>query len=207
MDLPNVASFVFKEHEGSFLVGVLAAMKTQADTISFIGGMDIPLIHKFECGYRQGASYVNPNINVIANYTGNDASAWSNPTRGYELAIGQFEQDSDIVYAAAGSTGFGVLQAAADEGKLSIGVDSNQNGLHPGSVLTSMLKRVDVATYNLFSAGPEGFAPGINELGLAENGVDYAMDENNADLVTEEMIAAAEAARQANGQAGRVCYA
>ena len=197
VDLPNVRSFIFKEQEGSFLVGLLAAMKTETNTISFVGGMDIPLIRKFECGYRQGAAYANPEIAVIANYTGNDASAWSNPTRGYELAVGQFEQGSDIVFAAAGSTGFGVLQAADDQGLLSIGVDSNQNHLHPGSVLTSMLKRVDVAAYSFFTAGVEGFEASAIPLGLAEDGVGYALDEHNAELISAEMIAAAEAAREA----------
>ena len=197
VDLPNVRSFIFKEQEGSFLVGLLAGMKSETNTISFVGGMDIPLIRKFECGYRQGAAYANPEIAVIANYTGNDASAWSNPTRGYELAVGQFEQGSDIVFAAAGSTGFGVLQAADDQGLLSIGVDSNQNHLHPGSVLTSMLKRVDVAAYSFFTAGVEGFEASAIPLGLAEDGVGYALDEHNAELISAEMIAAAEAAREA----------
>ena len=197
VDLPNVRSFIFKEQEGSFLVGLLAGMKSETNIISFVGGMDIPLIRKFECGYRQGAAYANPEIAVIANYTGNDASAWSNPTRGYELAVGQFGQGSDIVFAAAGSTGFGVLQAADDQGLLSIGVDSNQNHLHPGSVLTSMLKRVDVAAYSFFTAGVEGFEASAIPLGLAEDGVGYALDEHNAELISAEMIAAAEAAREA----------
>ena len=199
LELPNVANFIFKEHEGSFLVGMMAAMATETQTVSFVGGMDIPLISAFECGYEQGAKYVNPDISVIANMTGTDGTAWANPTRGYELATGQFEQGSDVVYAAAGFTGTGVLKAASEQNKLSIGVDSNQNHLYPGQVLTSMLKRVDVAAYNFFADNQEGGAPeySLNVLGLAEGGVGYAVDESNADLVSAEMQAAVEAAEAA----------
>ena len=199
LELPNVANFVFKEHEGSFLVGMMAAMASETNTVSFVGGMDIPLISAFECGYEQGAKYVNGDVTVIANMTGTDGSAWANPTRGYELATGQFEQGSDVVYAAAGFTGTGVLKAASEQGKLSIGVDSNQNHLYPGQVLTSMLKRVDVAAYNFFAENMDGGAPeyALNVLGLAEDGVGYAIDEFNAELVTEEMLAAVMAAEAA----------
>lgn len=193
VDAPNVQSIIFSEHEGSFLVGMLAGMASETGTVSFVGGMDIPLISRFACGYAQGAVAANPDITVIANMTGNTPAAWNDPVRGGELTRGQIGQGSDVVFAAAGGTGLGVLQTAADEGILSIGVDANQNYLHEGQVLTSMLKRVDVAVYNSFSS--ETFEPGIVVLGLAEEGVGYAMDEFNAELVTEEMIAAVDAAR------------
>ncbi|NCO20663.1 MAG: BMP family ABC transporter substrate-binding protein, partial [Rhodobacterales bacterium] len=195
VDQPNVQSIVFTEHEGSYLVGMLAALASKTGTVSFIGGMDVPLIRKFACGYVQGAKAANPDVTVIQNMTGTTASAWNDPVKGAELTKAQIAQGSDVVYAAAGGTGVGVLQAAKDEGILSIGVDSNQNYLHPGSVLTSMMKRVDNAVYSVFSKGTEGFTPGINALGLANDGVGYAMDENNAALVTAEMQAAVEEAK------------
>jgi basic membrane protein A len=148
----NIQQFVFKEHEGSFLVGMIAAMKSQTGTIGFVGGMDIPLIRKFHGGYEQGAKYVNPDINVLMNMTGTTPEAWNNPTKGAELTKAQIDKGADVVYQAAGGTGIGVLQAAADAGIFGIGVDANQNYMHPGSVLTSMLKRVDVAVYNAFKS-------------------------------------------------------
>lgn len=188
VDLPNVRSVVYKEQEGSFLVGAMAAKASETGTVSFVGGMDIPLIRKFSCGYAGGVKAVNPDATVLEAMTGTTPDAWNDPVKGGEIAKSQIAQGSDVVYAAAGGTGIGVLQAAADEGKLSIGVDSNQNGIQPGSVLTSMLKRVDVAVYNAFMDAKEGkFTYGFNSLGLAENGVDYAMDENNAKLVDQEM--------------------
>src|SRR5262247_1186194 len=135
--LPNVQSVVFKEHEGSFLVGMAAAMVSKTGKIGFVGGMDIPLIRKFALGYEEGARYVNPKIEVFQNMTGTTPAAWNDPTRGGELARSQFDRGADVVYAAAGATGLGVLQAAKDKGRLAIGVDSNQNYIHPGSVLTS----------------------------------------------------------------------
>ena len=192
---PNVQSIVFTEHEGSFLVGMMAAMASETGTVSFVGGMDVPLIRKFACGYAQGAKAANPDVTVIQNMTGTTPSAWNDPVKGAELTKAQISQGSDVVYAAAGGTGVGVLQAAKDEGIMSIGVDSNQNYLHPGSVLTSMLKRVDNAVNTVFTAGTEGFTPGITVMSLANDGVGYAMDENNADLVSAEMIAAVEDAK------------
>lgn len=188
VDQPNVKSVVFNEHEGSYLVGMLAAMASKSGTVGFIGGMDIPLIRKFGCGYAQGVKAVNPDATVILNMTGTTPAAWNDPVKGAELAKAQKSQGADVIYAAAGGTGVGVLQAAADEGILSIGVDSNQNYLHPGSVLTSMLKRVDNAVYEAFKEG-ENLTPGFNVMGLANGGVGYAMDENNAALVTAEMQA------------------
>jgi len=196
VEAPNVRSVIFSEHEGSYLVGMLAAMTSETDTVSFVGGMDIPLISRFACGYAQGAAAVNPEVTVIANMTGTTPAAWNDPVRGGELTRGQIAQGSDVVFAAAGGTGLGVLQVAADEGIFSIGVDSNQNYLHPGSVLTSMLKRVDVAVYDAFTTGPE-VETGVHVFGLAEDGVGFALDEFNSDLITEEMIAAVDTAREA----------
>ncbi|KIT17661.1 BMP family lipoprotein [Jannaschia aquimarina] len=198
VDQPNVKSIVFSEHEGSYLVGMMAAMASETGTVSFVGGMDVPLISKFACGYAQGVKAVNPDANVIVNMTGTTPTAWNDPVRGAELTRSQISQGSDVVFAAAGGTGIGVLQAAADEDILSIGVDSNQNYLHPGEVLTSMVKRVDNAVYDSFVAAAEGnLEPGITVMGLENDGVGYALDENNQDLVTDEMRAAVEEAQAA----------
>ena len=188
VDQPNVRSVVFNEHEGSYLVGMMAAQASKSGSVSFIGGMDIPLIRKFACGYAQGAKAVNADINVIANMTGTTPSAWNDPVKGSELTKAQISQGADVVFAAAGGTGVGVLQTAADEGILSIGVDSNQNYLHSGKVLTSMMKRVDNAVYQAMKDGP-GMEKGFNVMGVANGGVGYAMDEHNKDLVTAEMQA------------------
>ncbi len=196
VDLPNVQSVVFKEHEGSFLVGVAAAMASKTDKVGFVGGMDIPLIRKFACGYEQGVKYANPNAEIFQNMTGTTPAAWNNPSKGGELARSQFDRGADVVYAAAGGTGIGVYQAAKDSGKLAIGVDSNQNYLHPGTMLTSMLKRVDVAAYNAFKTALDGtWKPGIQILGLTEDGVGWALDEHNRDLVSAEMKGKVEQAR------------
>ncbi|MGB0785562.1 MAG: BMP family lipoprotein [Alphaproteobacteria bacterium] len=197
--LPNVNGIVFKEHEGSFLVGMMAAMASESGVVSFVGGQDGALISAFECGYEQGAKYVNPDITVLANMIGNDGSAWANPTRAYELTVGHNEQGSDVAYAAAGFSGTGLMKAAADLDILSIGVDANQNYLYPGKVLTSMVKRVDVAAYNFFNDNMDGGAPagGVDVLGLAEEGVGFALDDYNASLVSADMLAAVEAAQAA----------
>ncbi len=197
VDQPNVRSVVFNEHEGSYLVGMMAAMASKSGTVGFVGGMDIPLISKFACGYVQGAKSVNADINVIQNMTGTTPAAWNDPVKGGELTKAQIDQGADVVYHAAGGTGRGVLQAASDAGVLGIGVDSNQNHLFPGSVLTSMLKRVDVAVYNAFADGTGGnFTTGFNVLGLKEGGVGYALDENNESLVSAEMKDAVNAAAE-----------
>ena len=197
VDLPNVQSLIFKEHEGSFLVGMAAAMASKTGRIGFVGGMDIPLIRKFALGYVEGARYVNPDIEIYQNMTGATPAAWKDPTRGGELARSQFDRGADVVYAAAGATGIGVYQAAKDAGKLAIGVDSNQNHLHPGVMLTSMVKRVDVAVYEAFRSARDGsWKGGVQVLGLAEDGVGWALDEYNRSLVSAEMEAAIERARQ-----------
>ena len=194
LDLPNVRQVGFAEHEGSYLVGMLGAMASKSNTIGFIGGMDIPLIRHFGCGYAQGAKAVNPDITIIANMTGTTPAAWNDPVKGSELTQAQISQGADVIYAAAGGTGVGVLQSAADAGILSIGVDSNQNHLHPGKVLTSMLKRVDVAVYDAMKAGAN-METGVFTMGLADDGVGYALDENNASLISAEMKAAVDGAR------------
>jgi basic membrane protein A len=193
VDKPNVRSVVFNEHEGSYLVGMMAAQASKSGTVGFIGGMDIPLIRKFACGYVQGAKAANPNATVIQNMTGTTPAAWNDPVKGSELTKAQIAQGADVVYAAAGGTGVGVLQTAADEGILSIGVDSNQNYMHPGKVLTSMMKRVDNAVYDSFTAG-DALETGFNVMGLSNGGVGYALDDNNASLVSADMKAAVDAA-------------
>jgi basic membrane protein A len=189
--LPNVESVVFREHEGSFLVGMMAAMASKSGKVGFVGGMDVPLIRKFQCGYEQGAKYANPKVEVFANMTGTTPTAWNDPARGGELAKAQFAKGVDVVFAAAGGTGVGVYQATKDAGKLAIGVDSNQNHLHPGTMLTSMVKRVDVAVLNSFKK----HKPGVTSLGLKEGGVDYALDQHNAKLVSADMKAKVDSAK------------
>ncbi len=188
VDLPNVSSIVFKEHEGSFLVGMAAAMASKTGKVGFVGGMDIPLIRRFALGYEEGAKYVNPKIEVFQNMTGTTPAAWNDPTRGGELARSQFDRGADVVFAAAGATGLGVLQAAKDKGRLAIGVDSNQDHIHPGTILTSMIKRVDLAVYETFKRVREGlWQPGVRSLGVAENGVGYSIDQYNRLLMTADM--------------------
>ena len=188
---PNVQSIVFKEQEGSFLVGMLAALASKSGKVGFVGGMDIPLIRKFECGYEQGAKFANPKVEVFQNMTGTTGAAWNDPARGGELAKAQFAKGADVVFAAAGGTGVGVYQAAKDGGKLAIGVDSNQNHLQPGTMLTSMLKRVDVAVYNT----TKNWQPGVTVLGLKEDGVGYALDKYNEKLIGADMKKKVDAAK------------
>lgn len=193
---PNVQSILFKQEEGSFLVGMAAQMASKTDKIGFIGGMDVPVIRAFACGYKQGAHYADNKVEVIENMAGSTPQAFNDPARGTELAKSQFDRGVDVVFAAAGNTGVGVLQAASDAGKLSIGVDSNQNHLYPGSVLTSMLKRVDVATYQAFKSAMDGtWKPGVQNLGLKEGGVDWVIDQYNRSLITPEMEKKIDAAR------------
>ena len=195
VDKPNVQSIVFKEQEGSFVVGLLAAKASKTGKVGFVGGMDIPLIRKFECGYVQGAKYANPQAEVLQNMTGTTSDAWHDPVKGGELAKSQIDRGADVIYAAAGGTGVGVLRAAADAGKLGVGVDSNQDGLFPGKVLTSMMKRVDNAVFKTFSDGKAGtWQAGVSVLGLKESGVGYAMDDANKGLITPEMKTAADQA-------------
>jgi basic membrane protein A len=204
-NLPNVASLVFKEHEGSYLVGMIAARTSKTGVLGFIGGMDIPLIHKFETGYEEGAKAVNPNVRVIDNYVGVSDSAWNNPGKGKELALAQIGKGADVIFTAAGNSGLGAFDAVEQAGKdatghankFVIGVDSNQNMVKPGFVLTSMVKRVDNAVYQIVSdVVSKQFKGGFHVYGLESDGVAYAMDDNNKMLIPQDIIQQAEEAKQ-----------
>ncbi len=189
IEYPNVASLIFKEHEGSFLVGYIAGKTTKTDKIGFVGGMDIPLIHKFATGYAEGAKYANPKIQVFENFVGINDGAWNNPGRGKELAKAQIERGADIIFQAAGNSGLGVFDAAEETNKYAIGVDANQNWVKPGFILTSMLKRLDVAVYNTVRDLVEGkFSGGIHLNGLENEGIGYALDEYNQSLIPQSVI-------------------
>ncbi|HEV7842416.1 MAG TPA: BMP family ABC transporter substrate-binding protein [Pyrinomonadaceae bacterium] len=205
IDLPNVASLVFMEHQGSYLVGMIAARTSKTGVLGFIGGMDIPLIHRFQVGYEEGARAVNPNIQVIQNYVGVTDGAWNNPGKGKELALAQIGKGADVIFTAAGNSGLGAFDAVEGQGKdangrakaFVIGVDSNQNGVKPGFVLTSMVKRVDNVVYRLIQELAGGqFKGGFHVYGLKEDGVGYAMDQYNKDLIPPEVIQEVEAAKQ-----------
>jgi len=196
VSLPNVRVVKFKEHEGSFLAGVAAAMHSKSGQIGFMGGMDIPLIRRFERGYLEGAQYVQPDIRLVSNYVGSTPAAWNDPIKAADLARGQYSRGVDVIYHAAGPSGLGVIQAAKDSRNFAIGVDSNQNGVAPGYVLTSMVKRVDRAVYEAFKDTLNGqWQAGEQVLGLAELGVDLAIDDNNQALITKDMQARIDAAR------------
>ena len=195
-NLPNVASLVFKEHEGSYLVGMIAARKSKTGILGFVGGMDIPLIHKFATGYEEGARAANPKIRVIQNYVGVTEAAWNNPGKGKELAVAQIGKGADVIFSAAGNSGLGVFDAAEQYKKFVIGVDSNQNWVKPGYVLTSMVKRVDNAVYTIIGDMVNGrFKGGIHVYGLPDGGIGYAMDQYNEKLVPKDVIAEVEAAK------------
>src|SRR6266478_8920246 len=200
----NVASLVFKEHEGSYLVGIIAAKTTKSNVLGFIGGMDIGLIHRFEKGFEEGAKSVNPNIQIIQNYVGVTDSAWNNPGKGKELSLAQIGKGADVIFAAAGNSGLGAFDAVEDLGKdasgrathFVIGVDSNQNMMKPGFVLTSMVKHVDNAVYDIVKdVVNHRFQGGFHVFGLDSDGVGYVMDSNNQNLVSPEAIRAAEEAK------------
>ncbi|HEU4853566.1 MAG TPA: BMP family ABC transporter substrate-binding protein [Telluria sp.] len=182
---PNVNSILFKEEEGSYLVGVAAAMASKTKKLGFVGGMDIPLIRAFACGYAQGAKSIAPKAEILQNMVGTTAAAWNDPAKGGELARAQFDRGADVVFAVAGGSGLGALQKAKEKGKLAIGVDSNQNHLHPGTMLTSMVKRVDVAVYDSFMQVKNGtWKAGVTHKGLKEGGVDWALDKDNRAVIT-----------------------
>ena len=196
LDLPNVASLVFKEHEGSYLVGMIAARKSKTGVLGFVGGMDIPLIHRFATGYEEGARAVRPDVRVIPNYVGVTESAWNNPGKGKELAEAQIGKGADVIFAAAGNSGLGVFDAVEQRDKFIIGVDSNQNWVKPGHVLTSMVKRIDNAVYQIVKERVGGqFKAGIHVYGLEDGGIGYAMDQYNAGLIPDSVIAEVEAAK------------
>ena len=208
VEKPNVASLVFKEQEGSFLVGAIAAMRARdvngKKVVGFIGGMDIPLIHKFEVGYKAGAKHIDPKIEVLVNYVGNTPTAWNDPAKAKEIANAQIAQGASVIYAAAGASGNGLLDAIKEKNGAgaclppkaciyAIGVDSNQNYLVPGQVLTSMTKRVDVAVYDTIKAVKDGkFKGGVQVFGLESRGVGYALDQYNKQLISNKMIQAVE---------------
>jgi basic membrane protein A len=198
VDLPNVESIVFREQESSYLCGMAAALASKTRKVGFVGGMDVPLIRKFATGYRAGVHAIDPAIAVFENMAGTTPDAWKDPARGSELAQSQFGRGADVIFHAAGGTGLGVMQTAQDNGFLSIGCDSNQDYLHPGSVLTSAVKHVDVAVYTAFQEAREGrWQPGRRSLGLAENGVGYSLDEYNRGRLTPAIVARLEAAKAA----------
>ena len=200
----NVASLVFNEHEGSYLVGVIAASTSRSGAIGFVGGMDIPLIRRFAKGYEQGARSINPNIRFIENYVGVTDAAWNNPGKGKELSMAQISKGADVIFAAAGNSGLGVFDAAEQAGlengrarRFVIGVDSNQNGVKPGFVLTSMIKRVDTAVYDIVQKVVDGsFTGGFHVFGLESEGVGYVIDQYNQALVSPAAVAAAEDAKK-----------
>lgn len=184
----NVRSLLFEEHEGSFLVGALAALKSKNNSVGFIGGMDIPLIRRFAMGYAAGAKHVNPKIKITENYIGITGEAWNNPAKAKELALAQYANGVDVVFTAAGASNTGVFDAAEDKNKFAIGCDSNQNWIKPGIVLSSMLKAVDVAVYETIKEAQEGkFSGGIQRFGLKNNGVNYTLDNNNEKLLTPDL--------------------
>ncbi|MBI2606015.1 MAG: BMP family ABC transporter substrate-binding protein [Deltaproteobacteria bacterium] len=186
VDAPNVASLLFEEHEGSYVVGYAAALKSKTDTVGFIGGMDIPLIRRFELAYLQGAKAAKPKIKTLVNYIGVTSEAWNNPTKAKELARSQYGRGADVIFVAAGASNNGAFDAAESERKYAIGVDSNQNWMKPGLILTSMLKRVDTAVYQIIEDTAKGkFTGGPRTFGLKNNGIDWAVDENNRNLFTE----------------------
>ena len=193
----NVNSVLFKEQEGSYLVGVAATLASKSKKIGFIGGMDIPLIRNFSCGYIQGAKATDPKIEIVQNMVGTTTSAWNDPAKGGELARAQFERGVDVIFAAAGGSGMGTLQAVKEKGKLGIGVDSNQNYMHPGNMLTSMVKRVDQAIYDSFMQMKNGkWQGGLTYKGLKEGGVDWALDKDNRSVVSADMEKRINAAKQ-----------
>lgn len=183
----NVRSLLFEEHEGSFLVGALAAMTSKTNSVGFVGGMDIPLIRRFAMGYAAGAKYINPKIKITENYVGVTGEAWNNPAKAKELALAQIAKGADVIYTGAGASNTGVFDAAEDKKKFAIGCDSNQNWIKPGVILTSMLKAVDVAVYDTIKETQEGkFTGGISRFGLKNNGVDYTLDQYNEKLISAE---------------------
>jgi basic membrane protein A len=203
--MPNVASLVFREHEGSYLVGMIAASKSKTGVLGFLGGMDIPLIHRFQKGYEEGAKAVNPNIKIYDNYVGVTDGAWNNPGKGKELAMAQIGKGADVIFTAAGNSGLGAFDAVEQFGKdengiankFVIGVDSNQNMVKPGYVLTSMVKRVDNVVYDVVKEVLDGkFSGGFHVFGLDKDGVAYAMDDNNKGLIPDDVLLKVEAAKK-----------
>jgi basic membrane protein A len=203
--LPNVASLVFREHEGSYLVGMIAARASKTGVLGFVGGMDIPLIHRFRVGYEEGARSVNPQVRVIPNFVGVTDSAWNNPGKGKELALAQIGKGADVIFTAAGNSGLGAFDAVEQAGRdatgranrFVIGVDSNQNMVKPGFVLTSMVKRVDNAVYEIVEdVINRRFKGGVHVFGLDKDGVAFSLDDFNRALIPQEVLQEVDAAKQ-----------
>ncbi|HEY2954741.1 MAG TPA: BMP family ABC transporter substrate-binding protein [Candidatus Eisenbacteria bacterium] len=193
---PNLRALKFKEEEGSFLVGALSGLLTRTGTVGFVGGMEIPLIKKFEAGYRAGVAAVKPRAKVIVKYAGSTGSAFKDPTKGKELGLAEYHQGADIIFHASGSTGLGVFEAARELGKLAIGVDSDQYDEAPGFILTSMVKHVEVAVFNTIHEAQAGqFHGGVQVFGLAEDGVGWVYDARNHALVPDRVKAAVDSLR------------
>jgi basic membrane protein A len=185
VDAPNVQSVVWREHEGAFLAGMLAALASRTGTVGFVAALDIPLIRRYTAGYDAGARFARDDVRVLINFVGTTPEAFNDPTRAAEVAGAQFDRGVDVVFAGAGVSNLGVFQRAVERGRLAIGVDSNQNGLYPGTILTSLVKHVDVAVETSFALGRAGqWRPGRRSLGLAEDGQSLAFDEHNANLIT-----------------------
>jgi basic membrane protein A and related proteins len=194
---PNLAALKFREEQGSFLVGALSALLSKSKKLGFVGGMDFPLIHKFEAGYRAGIKSVCPECSLVVQYAGVTPEAFRNPGRGQELALSQYQQGVDIIFHASGSTGLGVFEAARRQNKLAIGVDADQFVEAPGYILTSMVKGVDAAVYETVRRVQAGtFAGGVYWFGLAEDGVGYVYDDNNRALIPDSVRARVEALKQ-----------
>jgi basic membrane protein A len=201
---PNLVALKFKEEEGSYLVGALAALLSKSGTVGFVGGMEIPLIKKFEAGYKAGVKAVRPSARVIAKYAGTTGSAFKDPTKGKELALSEYHQGADIIYHASGSTGLGVFEAGRELKKLAIGVDSDQYDSAPGVVLTSMVKRVDNAVFDCIREAKEGrFAGGVHVFGLKEHGVGWVYDDRNRPQIPDPVKAAVDSL-EAEIVAGRI---
>jgi basic membrane protein A len=193
---PNLAALKFREEEGSFLVGAIAALSGGSKRIGFVGGMDIPLIQKFEAGYRAGVRHVCPDCTVVAQYAGVTPEAFRNPGKGKELALSQYGSGVNVIFHASGSTGLGVFEAARQTNKLAIGVDADQWDAAPGHILTSMVKGVDAVVYDQIQRVRDGtFQGGIYSYGLAEDGVGYVYDENNRALIPDAVRARVEGLR------------
>jgi len=187
--LPNVRALEFEEQEGSYLVGYLAALHSTTGTLGFIGGMDIPMIRRFELGYESGAKKANPKIKVLANYVGVTVAAWNDPAKAKELALSQISRGADDIFAPAGNSSLGVFDAVVAQKKLAIGVDSNQDGIRPGRILTSMVKSVDVGVFDSIRSLKEGhFTTGVIRYGLKSNGVQYSLDQFNKPMLKQSEI-------------------
>ena len=194
IEQPNVVSLTYRAHEGTFLAGVIAALKTETKQIGFVGGMKVPLVEAFEIGYHAGIKATNPDIEFVADYVGVTPQAFNDPTRGKELAVAQYNRGVDIILAAAGTSGLGVLEAAKEKQKLIIWVDSNGNNLAPGLVLTSVIKGVEISVYETIKSVQEGnFSAGLKDYGLKQGGVEYIVDDVNRALLSDEILEQVEA--------------